>query len=112
MRYLLLFLTSTLFVSADVYTIKWQSDDKVEDYSMDILCLETGFSTFKRYSSITTSVDVDLGLNQTYKIFVLASSKNGELVASNTLTIKTQKPKPVARLKAPFITAIKKNTNE
>jgi len=108
MRYLLLFLTSALLVSADVYTIKWQSDDKVEDYCMDILCLETGFSTFKRYSSATTSVDVDLGLNQTYKIVVFASSKNGGLVPSNTLTIKTSQPKLAPKLKAPRITATKK----
>lgn len=112
MRFLLLGLLFCLSLHAEVYTIQWQKNDQVEDYAMDVLCIETGFSTLKKYSKDITSVDINLSENQTYKIFVLASSKNGELVASNTLTIKTQKPKPFARLKAPFITAIKKNTNE
>ncbi|NDB56553.1 hypothetical protein EB169_12100 [archaeon] len=108
MRYFLLVFLAICQLNADTYTIKWENDDQVEGYSMDILCLETGFSTFKRYGSITTSVDVDLGLNQTYKIVVFASSKNGGLVPSNTLTIKTSQPKLAPRLKAPRITATKK----
>ena len=50
MKYLLFFITSALYFSADVYTIKWEANDQVEDYGMDVLCVGAGFSTFKRYN--------------------------------------------------------------
>jgi len=108
MKPLFLGLFFSLTLQAEVYTIQWQKNHQVEQYSMDILCVETGFSTLKRYDKNTTSVDVNLAANQTYKIFVLAASKNSDLVKSNTLTIKTQKPKSIVRLQAPSIIAIKK----
>jgi len=108
MRYLLLFLTSALLVSADTYTIQWQKNDQAEQYSMDILCVNTGFSTFKRYNKTVTSTDINLAPDQTYKIILFAASKDGGLVPSNTLIIKTSKPQSVPRLKAPKITATKR----
>ena len=108
MRYLLLFLTSALLVSADTYTIQWQKNDQAEQYSMDILCVGTGFSTFKRYNKTVTSTDINLAPDQTYKIILFAASKDGGLVPSNTLIIKTSRPQSVPRLKAPKITATKR----
>jgi len=109
MRFLILFILIVLPLSADTYTIQWQKNDQVEQYSMDVLCVETGFSTLKRYSKDTESVDIELAPNQTYKIIVFASSKTSQLIPSNTLTIRTSKIKPAPRLKAPQIKAIKKD---
>ena len=108
MKYLLFFMFCVSQVSADTYTIQWQKNDQVEQYSMDILCVETGFSTLKRYSKDTESVDIELAPNQTYKIIVFASSKTSQLIPSNTLTIRTSKIKPAPRFKAPQIKAIKR----
>jgi len=108
MKYLLFFITSALYLSADIYTIKWEVNDQVEDYGMDVLCVDTGFSTFKRYSKTTASTDINLAPDQTYKIILFAASKDGGLVPSNTLIIKTSKPQSVPRLKAPKITATKR----
>jgi len=109
MRFLILFILIALPLSADTYTIQWQKNDQVEQYSMDVLCVETGFSTLKRYGKDTESVDIELAPNQTYKIIVFASSKTNQLIPSNTLTIRTSKIKPTPRLKAPQIKAIKKD---
>ena len=109
MKYLLVLFLGISLTHADTYTIKWQENNQVEDYSLDVLCLDTGFSTMKRYSKTTTSVDIELAQNQTYKIILYASSKTSSLTPSNTLIIKTSKPKPTPNLKAPKITAIKKD---
>ena len=109
MKYLLFFIFCVLQVSADTYTIQWQKNNQVEQYSMDVLCVETGFSTLKRYSKDTESVDIELAPNQTYKIILFASSKTSQLIPSNTLTIRTSKIKLAPRLKAPQIKAIKKD---
>ena len=108
MKYLLFFIASALYLSADVYTIKWEANEQVEDYGMDVLCVETGFSTFKKYNKTVTSTDINLASDQTYKIILFAASKDGGLVPSNTLIIKTSRPQSAPRLKAPKITATKR----
>ena len=112
MKYLLFFIFCALQVSAETYTVRWQKNDQVQHYSMDILCVETGFSTFKKYSKTTTSADIELAQNQTYQIILYASSKNRSLIPSNTLIIRTSKIKLNSRIKAPQISAFRKQKNE
>ena len=108
MRYLLLFLASALLVSADVYTIQWQHNDKVQNYSMDVGFIETGFSSMKRFSGDKSWFDVELSAGLSYRIVLYAYGKDGSRAESNVLTIKTLKEKPTPKLKAPEIKAIKK----
>lgn len=109
MKYLLLLLLGALRLSAETYTIQWQHNDKVQNYSMDVGCIETGFSSMKRFSGDKSWFDVELSAGLSYRIVLYAYGKDGSRAESNVLIIKTLKEKPAPKLKALEIQAIKRN---
>ena len=109
MKYLLLFLIGALTINAETYTIQWQHNDKVQNYSMDVGCIETGFSSIKRFSGDKSWFDVDLSAGLSYRIVLYAYDKDGSRAESNVLIIKTLKEKTAPKLKAPEIKAIKRD---
>lgn len=109
MKYLLLFLIGLLNINAETYTIQWRHNDEVQNYSMDVGCIETGFSSIKRFSGDKSWFDVELSAGLSYRIVLYAYGKDGSRAESNVLVIKTLKEKPAPKLKAPEIKAIKRD---
>ena len=103
---ILLSMLLALSVQAEKYTIYWNEDKNVTDYSVDITCIETGFGTLKRFtSSGNPEYTVELPDGLTYNIKVIAYSSDSIPAVSNTLVIRTKRPTPQVKAKAPVIRA-------
>lgn len=103
---ILLSMLLALSVQAEKYTIYWTNDETVSDYSVDITCVETGFGTLKRLANIgVPEYTVELPDGLTYNIKVVAYSSDSIPAVSNTLVIRTKRPTPQVKAKAPIIRA-------
>lgn len=103
-------LATTLNCNADKYVIYWDGDPNITDYSIEQSNIETGFGTMKRFGNIkegTQEYTVDLAAGLTYTIKIRGYDNFGNMVESNTLTIKTRKEKPTPTVK-PFIIKARK----
>ena len=109
MKHLLLLFVMVFNSLGDTYSIQWQYNDQVQNYTMDVNCIETGFSSMKRFSGEKSWFDVELSPGLSYRIILYAYGKNGERSESNALTIKTMKEKKAPKLKSPQIKAIKRD---
>ena len=102
----LLSMLLALSVQAEKYTIYWTNDETVSDYSVDITCVETGFGTLKRFANVgVPEYTVELPDGLTYNIKVIAYSSDSIPAVSNTLVIRTKRPTPQVKAKAPVIRA-------
>jgi hypothetical protein len=102
----LLSMLLALSVQAEKYTIYWTNDETVSDYSVDITCVETGFGTLKRFANVgVPEYTVELPDGLTYNIKVIAYSSDSIPAVSNTLVIRTKRPTPQVKAKAPIIRA-------
>ena len=102
----LLLMLLALSVQAEKYTIYWTNDETVSDYSVDITCVETGFGTLKRFANVgVPEYTVELPDGLTYNIKVIAYSSDSIPAVSNTLVIRTKRPTPQVKAKAPIIRA-------
>jgi len=108
-KHILLFFIIVFNSLGETYSIQWRYSDQVQNYTMDVNCIETGFSSMKRFSGEKSWFDVDLSPGLSYRIILYAYGKNGERAESNVLTIKTMKEKKAPRLKSPEIKAIKRD---
>ena len=103
---ILLSMLLALSVQAEKYTIYWTNDETVSDYSVDITCVETGFGTLKRLANVgVPEYTVELPDGLTYNIKVIAYSSDSIPAVSNTLVIRTKRPTPQVKAKAPIIRA-------
>jgi len=103
-------LAATLNCYAEKYVIYWDGDPNITDYSIEQSNIETGFGTMKRFGNIkegTQEYTVDLAAGLTYTIKIRGYDNFGNMVESNTLTIKTRKEKPTPTVKPLIIKARK-----
>lgn len=105
MKKLLLTMLLAINVQAEKYEIYWDGDPDIISYSIEQSNVETGFGTMKRFGSVkqgTQQYTVDLAAGLTYTIKIRGYDSFGNIVESNTLTIRTKKETPAPKLK-PFV---------
>ncbi len=90
-------------LEAEDYRIFWKQDPAYQTYSLDVYCVETGFSVWKRGSFNENQITVNLLDGFTYKIKLISYDDNNGYTISNTLNIKTKNKNKNSRLTAPTI---------